>query len=115
MAFADQHPEYTIKTTEQATRWLREQIEEAKQVRMTCDVRLPGGPQETRAFQKRQYNKLVMKQFAALGALGALHRVGLFEDEAYMRLRTELTGLLVPAQVGHASDASASGGFGGTP
>ncbi len=109
MNYVDQHPNYQIKTTEQALSFVREQIDAARQTRLSCDVQLPGGPNETAAFQKQQYRKLLMRQFSALGALTALHRVGLIEDVAYMRLRGELMALLAPKGVGDARDAANSG------
>lgn len=79
-----------ITTSEQALGWVQELITKVKLARVECDTE--------RDVEKvrKAYDKLRVRQGAALGALMALYRCGKLSDLAYNKLYQEALEALVP-------------------
>jgi hypothetical protein len=105
MSFADENPGYRIDTEEQGRNWVMQLVEEVKEARAGCDVRVivpPGGTVDKAAmvdYQQKQYARFMIKHGGALGVIMALHRCGKIGDVAYNELRQIVINTLVPTVV----------------
>lgn len=103
MSYNDDHPEYRIDNSVQATKRMRELVKQVKESRANCDVVFPDDAQKTTRFQRKAYREWMIRYGQALGTLVAFHQCGQLGDEAYNLLRQEVSETLVPRVVGDAS------------
>jgi len=93
MTFSNNHPGYRIATTEQARNWVVELTTGVEDARTACDV------QTTPDATRKAYSVWQVRHGSALGALKALHRVGLLNDVAYNELRTRILATANPTLI----------------
>jgi hypothetical protein len=90
LSYADEHPDYKIENTEQATRWIESQIELTESRRREVDEQL------TAAGQRTAWTRWMLQHGSALGVVMALHRVGLIGDVAYNLFNERIKRTTVP-------------------
>jgi hypothetical protein len=87
--------ELSIKTAEQAIRFIEELVIDMQQWRVACDQ-----PGIMRRTQLRAMWTFLQKQGQVVGALKALFRAGLVTDRAYKELTQAALNALVPSVLG---------------
>lgn len=86
-------PGYRIDSEDQARNWILELVEAVEQMRMLANL-----APDTQT-QRENYGKLLMRQGSALGALMALHRVGMIGDTMFDEMQKRVLAALATQTV----------------